>query len=67
MKGFRTIVVAVVSGILTPWLASKTGIVLPEDLQAEIVAGVMAGVMVGMRVITTSPIFKKHTGEKDVP
>jgi hypothetical protein len=67
MQGFRTILVAVVSGLVTPWVASKTGIVLSEEAQAEVVGLVMAGVMVGMRAITDTPIFKKRTGEKDVP
>lgn len=67
MQGFRTILVAAVSGFVTPWVASKTGIVLSEQTQAELVGMVMAGVMIGMRVITNTPIFKKPTEDKNVP
>lgn len=66
MQGFRTIVVAAVSGLVTPWVASKTGIILPEEAQAQLVGVIMAGVMVGMRVITNTPIFKR-TEDKNVP
>lgn len=58
MQGFRTIVMALVSAILTPWLLKHTGLELSHEAQLQIVAAVMALVMTGMRVVTSTPAFK---------
>lgn len=58
MKGFRTILTALVSAIVTPWLLKHTGLELSPEAQLQLVAAIMAGVMTGMRLLTSTPAFK---------
>jgi hypothetical protein len=58
MKGFRTIVTALVSAVLTPWLLKHTGLELTPEAQLQLVAAIMAAVMTGMRLVTSTPAFK---------
>lgn len=58
MQGFRTIVVAWVGAVLTPWLLKHTGLELDPEAQLQLVALIMAGIMTGMRVVTSTPAFK---------
>lgn len=58
MQGFKTIVTAWVSAIVTPWLLKTTGLELTPEAQLQLVAAVMALIMTGMRLVTTTPAFK---------
>lgn len=59
MQGFRTIVVAWISAVFTPWLLKTTGLELTPEAQLQLATGVMALVMTGMRLVTSTPAFKK--------
>lgn len=59
MQGFRTIVVAWVSAVLTPWLLKTTGLELDAEAQMQLAAGIMALIMTGMRFVTSTPAFQK--------
>ena len=58
MQGFRTIITAVVSAIVTPWLLKTTGLELTPEAQLQLVAAIMALIMTGMRFSTSTPVFK---------
>lgn len=58
MKGFRTIVTALVSAVLTPWLLKHAGLELDQEAQLQLVAAIMAAIMTGMRLVTSTPAFK---------
>lgn len=59
MQGFRTIVTAWVSAILTPWLLKTTGLELDQEAQLQLATAIMALVMTGMRFVTSTPAFKR--------
>ena len=58
MQGFKTIIMAWVSAILTPWLLKTTGLELDAEAQLQLVAAIMAVIMTGMRFATSTPVFK---------
>jgi hypothetical protein len=65
MQGFRTIVLAWVSAILTPWLLKTTGLELDQEAQLQLVAGIMALIMTGMRLATSTPAFKSSVKSQE--
>lgn len=56
MQGYRTIVVALVSGPLSAWCVNRLGITLTAEQQAYVVGGIMSGVMTIMRFVTSTPV-----------
>jgi hypothetical protein len=59
LTGFRTILVAVIGGTITPLLAQK-GFALSPDQQAWLVSGTMSVAMIAMRLITKTPVGKSQ-------
>lgn len=55
LTGYRTIIVAIVSGVLVP-LATKYGFTLTADQQAGIISGGMTLAMIVMRLFTKTPV-----------
>jgi hypothetical protein len=59
ITGFRTIIVAIIGGVVTPFLANHVGITLTPDQQTAAVSATMAALMVLMRFATSTAVGKK--------
>lgn len=63
MQGYKTIVTAVFSSVVSPFLVSKLGVTLSPEEQLYITSSLMGAIMAGMRFLTTTPVFNKKPFE----